>query len=289
MKKKFAILLAGVIALSSFAIGAMSKNVIEKIEAEIRGDFTVVIDGEKQTFRDVDGNIVEPILYEGTTYLPIRAIGEIMGKTVYWYQEEKRIELVTPSENEPLVTDADVIVDGTEKTAKDIVKPEKTERTERTEKVEKPTENVKITLEEAKEAVLKKAGLKESEAVFTKAELDYDDGRVVYEIEFKTDTAKYDATVDATTGEITEWEVEEIKAKTVAVKAEAEITLEEAKAIALKKAGLKESEVVFKKAKLEHEGGRAIYEIEFKKDRVEYEAEIDASDGTIIEWKVDNH
>ncbi len=286
MKKKFTVLLAGVIALTSFAVGAMSKNVIEKIEAEIRGDFTVVIDGEKQTFRDVNGNIVDPILYEGTTYLPIRAIGEIMGKTVYWYQDEKRIELVTPSGNEPLVTDADVIVNGTETAVSDKVKPEKTERTD---KAEKPTENMAITLEEAKAIVLKKAGLKEADVVFTKAKLDYDDGRAVYEIDFKTDTAKYDAEVDATTGDVIEWEVEEIRTQTVTVKAEAGVTLEEAKTIALKKAGLTEADVVFTKAKLEHDHGRAVYEIEFKKDGVEYEAEIDAADGTIIEWNVDHH
>lgn len=281
MKKKLTLLLAVVIALSLVAVGAVGKGVVEKIEAELRGDFTVVIDGVKQTFRDVNGNVVEPVLYNGTTYLPVRAIGEMMGKTVYWYQDEKRIELAEPA-GESLVTDADVIIDGTDKVNKnnDMINHEKATT---------PVTEAEISLEEAKAAVLKKAGLKEADVTFTKAKLDRDDGRLVYEIDFKTDTAKYDAEVDATTGDVIEWEVEEIRTQTVAVKAEAGVTLEEAKTIALKKAGLTEADVVFTKAKLEHDHGRAVYEIEFKKDGVEYEAEIDAADGTIIEWNVDHH
>lgn len=205
MKKKFAFLLAGIVAVSSFAVGAMSKGVIEKIEAELRGDFTVVIDGKVQTFRDVEGKKVDPILYEGTTYLPVRAIGEIMGKRVYWYQDEKRIELVDASDEEPLVTDADVIVDATDDKAKDE-KPQKAEKPEKQQKNEKPALEVKITLEEAKEIALKKAGLKENDVVFEEAKLDKDDGRVVYEIEFNHGLIEYNFEIDAESGDIIEWE-----------------------------------------------------------------------------------
>lgn len=198
MKKKLTFLLAGVIALSGFAVGAVSKNIVEKIEAELRGDFTVYVDGKKQTFRDVAGNIVDPILYEGTTYLPVRAIGELMGKTVYWYQDEKKIELVEPAADEPLVTDADVIIDGTDKV-----------KEERVEKIEKPTVaavEVKITLEEAKAIALEKAGLKESDVVFEEAKLDREHGRVVYDIEFRQGRVEYCFEINAADGAIVEWE-----------------------------------------------------------------------------------
>ena len=52
-----------------------------------------------------------------------------------------------------------------------------------------------IGMEAAKSAALKHAGL--STAVFTKAERDYDDGRLEYELEFHTDSAAYEVTVDA--------------------------------------------------------------------------------------------
>ena len=277
MKKKLTILLAGVLALSSFAVGAMSKTIVEKIEAELRGDFTVVIDGKKQIFRDVDGNIVDPILYEGTTYLPIRAIGEIMGKKVYWYQDKKKIELVDDSDRETLVTDADVIVNS-----------EGNNSNHKAEKREDRTEIAKITLEKAKSIALKKAGLNAIDVTFTKAKLERDDGKLVYEIDFKTENKKYDAEVDAETGAVTEWEIEETRTVAPQGNTEVQITLEKAKSIALKKAGLNEADVTFTKAKLERDDGRAVYDIEFRKDRIEYEAEIDATDGTVIEWDVGN-
>ncbi len=283
MKKRLAIVLTAVALVSSFTIGVMSQGLIEKIEAEIRGDFTVVIDGKKQTFRDANGNVVEPILYNGTTYLPIRAIGEIMGKTVYWYQDEKKIELVEPSGEETLVTDADVIVDAADKT-----KPDKDKEVVKIDKVQ--AADAEITLDEAKELVLKKAGLDKADVVFTKAKLDYDDGRLVYEIDFKTDETRYDAEVDATNGEIIQWEVEaKNNAANKEQTANAElITLEDAKKIALDKAGLKEKDVVFEEARLDKDDGRLVYDIEFRHDRVEYSFEIDATDGTIIEWEKDN-
>lgn len=282
MKKKLTLVLAVVVALSSFAVGAMSKNIVEKIEAELRGDFTVYVDGKKQTFRDVEGKIVDPILYEGTTYLPVRAIGELMGKTVYWYQDEKKIELVENNAEEPLVKDADVIVDGADK--KDKVKEEKPVKNEKQDVA------VKVTLEEAKELVLEKAGLKEKDVVFTKSKLENDDGRWVYEIDFKTDETRYDSEVDAIEGKITEWEVEAKKnaEKKEQATVKAEITLEKAKKIALDKAGLKEKDVVFEEAKLDNDDGRRVYDIEFRHERVEYSFEIDAADGTIIEWEKDN-
>lgn len=206
MKKKLAFVLAGVVAISSFAVGAMSKNIVEKIEAELRGDFTVYVDGKKQTFRDVNGNVVDPVLYEGTTYLPVRAIGELMGKTVYWYQDEKKIELIEPSGEESLVTDADVIVDATDK--KDKVKEEKPVKEEKAEKPVKQETAVaaEVTLEEAKAIALEKAGLKEADVFFEEARLDYDDGRLVYDIEFRHERVEYNAEIDAVSGKVLEWE-----------------------------------------------------------------------------------
>ena len=60
-----------------------------------------------------------------------------------------------------------------------------------------------VGLEAAKSAALKHAGL--STAVFTKAERDYDDGRWEYELEFHTDSAAYEVTVDAISGRVLDY------------------------------------------------------------------------------------
>lgn len=44
----------------------------------------VVVDGVQITPRDSKGNVIEPFTMNGTTYLPVKAIGEALGKTVTW-------------------------------------------------------------------------------------------------------------------------------------------------------------------------------------------------------------
>jgi hypothetical protein len=44
----------------------------------------VNVEGKMLNLVDVDGNKVEPFIVEGTTYLPVRAIAEGLGKSVKW-------------------------------------------------------------------------------------------------------------------------------------------------------------------------------------------------------------
>lgn len=66
-----------------------------------------------------------------------------------------------------------------------------------------------------------------------------------------------------------------------------EITLEEAKKIALKHSNLEGSQVSFIKAKYELDDGIGKYDIEFNYNNQEYDYEINASNGSIIEYDYD--
>lgn len=44
----------------------------------------IVVDGKKINPTDANGNTVQPIIYNGTTYLPVRAVANAFGKAVYW-------------------------------------------------------------------------------------------------------------------------------------------------------------------------------------------------------------
>lgn len=97
MKKKIA---AIAIAITMFVVGGMTviaAGVVQEIKAQIRPDFTIIIDGEKTTFADVNGNTVYPVLYNGTTYLPLRAIGGLMGKEVGWDGANSTVTLSGPA------------------------------------------------------------------------------------------------------------------------------------------------------------------------------------------------
>lgn len=67
----------------------------------------------------------------------------------------------------------------------------------------------------------------------------------------------------------------------------AKLTKEEAIAIALKDAGLTESQVTRLKAELDYDRGQAEYEVDFHYDRWEYDYEIDAETGKIISFDKD--
>ncbi len=65
-------------------------------KAEKTDNVNVYINGEFILPMDVNGNVVNPILKDGTTYLPMRAISEAFNKEVSWEQETHTVILTTP-------------------------------------------------------------------------------------------------------------------------------------------------------------------------------------------------
>lgn len=211
MKKKVTILTTVILCMVCLALGVSSAGLIQQVQSEIRPDFTIKIDGEQKTFKDVNGNVVYPILYNGTTYLPVRAIGEIMGKTVYWYEDNKLIEL---KDEATTVTDADVIIpsgSGTQQT--NTGKTQNTEKSQNQERPVKPQRTLPpeengITIDKAKEIALQKAGLSADDVIFTEASYDYEKGKWICEIEFKQGKTEYSADILASDGTIISWEID---------------------------------------------------------------------------------
>lgn len=150
-----------------------------------------------------------------------------------------------------------------------------------------------IDVEEAKSIALADAGVSASEAVFTKTKQEYDDGVLVYDIEFYTSSQEYDYEIDAASGSIRSKDAEPLKGAGNSGKgdgiggagnADSYIGAERAKSIAVTHAGFSVSEVNFLKAELDHDDGYIVYEIEFYKNGMEYEYKINALTGDIIEY-----
>lgn len=143
-----------------------------------------------------------------------------------------------------------------------------------------------IGLEAAKEAALKHAGVSASDATFVEAEYDYDDGRMVYEVEFHVKGTEYDYEIDAQTGEVVKYKTEQNGANTSGSSTNTSSFIGEsaAKAAALSHAGVSESSTKYCNAWLEYDDGRPeCYEVEFMAGNTRYEYKIALTSATVLE------
>ena len=71
------------ILLIAFAIPVFASTGSRTLQASYQ-DIQIYIDGVLIIPKDANGNAVEPFIVNGTTYLPVRAVGQAFGKDVYW-------------------------------------------------------------------------------------------------------------------------------------------------------------------------------------------------------------
>lgn len=237
-------------------VGAEDLTAVEKsVTARLCPDYTIIIDSTARTFYNEQGNIVYPLNYDGSIYLPIRSIGEIMGKTVGWDGTTNTVTISGQVSGN--VTDADSFNPSTGNTS---------------------TTTGLIGEAAAKQKALSHAGLKDSQVTFVRAYLDWDDGRQIYDVEFYTaDYKEYDYEIDAKTGEILSYDQDADYYQRPSTGTTTDIGMEKAKEIALKKAS---GTVV--KTQRDYDDGRYVYEIEIISGTTKHEFEIDGATGTII-------
>lgn len=85
MKKRMQGFVAGALAASIAvcALPSIAKEAAEQITAVYR-NIKLVVDGVQIEPKDANGNAVEPFIYNGTTYLPVRAVATAFKKDVSW-------------------------------------------------------------------------------------------------------------------------------------------------------------------------------------------------------------
>lgn len=167
------------------------------------------------------------------------------------------------------------------------------------------TQTGEITVEAAQAIALAHAGLNETDVTYVRTERDHDDGCWKYEIEFTCGDHEYDYDIDACTGAIRSFDTEvehhsahhseshhgshygTSSAATQAPQSSELLTESEAKAIALAHAEIDESDARFEKIKLDKDSSVWKYDIEFRANQVEYEYEIHAYTGAILDFDKD--
>lgn len=89
MKKILVIMLIVVCSLSGISYAKVGS---EETTLNYMG-ITLNIDNVNIVPKDVNGNVVEPFTIKGTTYLPVRAVSEALGKKVNWNNETKTVSI----------------------------------------------------------------------------------------------------------------------------------------------------------------------------------------------------
>ncbi len=176
--------------------------------------------------------------------------------------------------------------------------------------------------QEAETFAFMDADVKEDEVTNLRTHLEKDDGVYVYDIEFYVGNIEYEYEIRAEDGVVLDRDKEDRTPKVrtdaaanknsqtasddaavqeeITPEAAAQIgedapepakeqpaSVDRAKQIALEHAGLKEDEVKFTTAKFEDDGGRKEYDVEFYRGNLEYEYEIDAVTGRILDSEVE--
>ena len=139
----------------------------------------------------------------------------------------------------------------------------------------------------AKSIALNHAGISESDTAFLRVQRDYDDGRLVYDVEFYAGNREYDYEIDAYTGDIRSYDYDAEGYTPSQDQSGSYIGEAKAKEIALNKAGVSASSATFVKCHLDRDDGWVIYDVEFRSGWTEYDFEIDAYTGDILQWDAD--
>lgn len=149
----------------------------------------------------------------------------------------------------------------------------------------------------ALEAALQDAGVTKEEATRLKTSKDRDDGRMIYEIQFDANGTEYDYEIAAEDGTILTADTESVASNTAAQNgqqnntqnnqsqsagANVAVSQEQAMQTALERVpGATESDI---RMELDNDDGQYKYEGDIIYDQREYEFEIDANTGVILEW-----
>lgn len=159
----------------------------------------------------------------------------------------------------------------------------------------------------AKAVALGHAGLEENSVASLIIKADREDGKDIYEVEFWNGPTEYDYDIDADSGEILSFDIE-VKGTAVPKPGEAPVspiseltaacetagiskvgktvTPEKALAIAFEKAGVSEPETKITEVAVKYNAKtmKTKYSFEFTVGSMEYEVEVDAADGVILEY-----
>ena len=151
--------------------------------------------------------------------------------------------------------------------------------------VGKPSEKGYIGRDAAKDAAVKHAGLSAQQVEEAIVQLDFDDGLMVYEVEFVCDGWEYDYEINALDGTVLDADKEFTGQEQLPIQPpDGNIGEQLAVETALNHAGLPMDQVDWVDCQMEEDDGVKYYEVTFRSGTWEYEYEIGAYSPVVLDW-----
>ena len=209
----------------------------------------------------VNGNLVQIKAYNinGNNYVQLRDAGRAIGFNVYWDGTAVQVQTGVPYTGE---APGGTHIGGTG--------------------MEPNFPN--ISQEDAIDIALGHAGVTRSQVTGLRSEQGHENGRLVWEVEFFIGTTEYDYDIDAANGAVTDVDIDYHGGAQ-----NGDVGQENAINTALKHAGFSRSQVTGLKAEKNYDDGRLIYEVEFYVGTTEYDYDIDAATGAVVDVDIDYH
>lgn len=86
--------------ISAESIPSFIAGTDQNIMVDLNQDIKIYHNNEIQTFKDVNGKVVYPLSYQGTTYLPVRAISNLYNAKIEWIGETSTVAITKKDEIE---------------------------------------------------------------------------------------------------------------------------------------------------------------------------------------------
>ena len=213
MNKHFsALAIAALLLAGSISVGAASAY--KEVTARQNTGMQVKSGDIELTLKDDNGNTLYPLTYNNVVYLPAEQLADLLGyDTTVSASQAVFVKVDKEYDDGRLHYDVE-FYSGNKEYDYEIAAKDGSILS-----VDMDIENYSIPsvdtsdssknyigIENAKQTALSKAGLSSSSVHWEKAELDYDDGRAEYELEFHSGHREYECTVDAISGKVLSFE-----------------------------------------------------------------------------------
>ncbi len=146
-----------------------------------------------------------------------------------------------------------------------------------------------IDQSKAFDIALRAAGVSENVSATAAVRSVFEGGKKVHKVSFDHDGYRYDVSVDAVGGDIVKFSKSRLDGADLSSIAQT-ISADDAKSVAFAFVfadGEEQTDCVFRKVKLDREDGQFVYEVELLVKNAEYEFEISATDGAILDVEID--